>query len=250
MIKILSLNTWQERGPWRERWEIIFSELKRHDPDIIGFQEVFNMDWADEVRRRSGYPHLVKSGKNSGLIFLSKFPVLKTECLTYQAKSPSEDYMRYALFSLFDMPAGPAAGFNTHLSWKIPEEDIRSRQTAELLRWAAHKASGGLKRLFRPFPAFLLGDFNAAPNTPSVEAVQQVWQDSFKIMNPGNPGLTWDYRNPFAARASDRMPERRIDYIWTKGFKKVKRSEIVCNRPDTLGIYASDHFGVLSEVEI
>jgi mRNA deadenylase 3'-5' endonuclease subunit Ccr4 len=72
-MRLLTLNTWQERGPWRERWELIFKGLRGYDAEIVGFQEVFNMEWAEEVRKRSGYPYLAVSGEHSGLIFISKF---------------------------------------------------------------------------------------------------------------------------------------------------------------------------------
>ena len=34
-MKILTLNTWQERGPWRERWELILKGLERYDADLV-----------------------------------------------------------------------------------------------------------------------------------------------------------------------------------------------------------------------
>ncbi|MDD5226210.1 MAG: endonuclease/exonuclease/phosphatase family protein, partial [Candidatus Omnitrophica bacterium] len=102
-MKLLTLNTWQERGPWRERWELIFRGLKEYQPDVVGFQEVFNMDWAQEIRERSGYPYLAVSGEHSGLIFISKFKPLEQECLVMKTKSPTEDYLRYAFYIRVDM---------------------------------------------------------------------------------------------------------------------------------------------------
>ncbi len=250
MLRILTLNTWQERGPWRERWELIFAGLRFYLPDIVGFQEVFNMDWVDEIGKRSGFPYLIKSGQNSGLIYLSKYPVLRSECLTYKTKSPSEDYNRYAHFALFQVGRHKIAGFNTHLSWLMPEDDIRLNQTRELLAFARKKSARWLG-LGGAYPSFLMGDLNSAPNKPSVEAVKKVMTDTYAELNPEKPGLTWDYCNPFAERARDHMPERRIDYIFTQGLKeKTKSSEIVFNQPDANGTYPSDHFGVMTEVEI
>lgn len=250
ILRVLTLNTWQERGPWRERWELIFAGLRFYLPDIIGFQEVFNMEWADEIKARSGYPYLVKSGQHSGLIFLSRHPVLKSECLVFKTKSPTEDYSRYAHYALFQIGKKKLAGFNTHLSWKLPEDDIRLLQTRELLQFVKQKTNrvGGL---FGRRPAFLAGDFNSAPNKPLVQDVQAVMRDTFAQANPHSPGLTWDYRNPFAERARAQMPERRLDYIFVRGFKGgIKKSELVFHQPDANGTYPSDHFGVMSEVEL
>lgn len=248
MLRLLSLNTWQERGPWRERWELIFAGLKFYLPDIVGFQEVFNIDWADEIQKRSGFPYLIKSGQNSGLIFLSKYPVLRSECLTYQTKSPNEDYNRYAHFALFKVGRKKIAGFNTHLSWLLPEDDIRLNQTQELLAFMRRKS----KRcwgLCGEHPSFLTGDLNSAPNKPSIECVKKVMSDTFAEIHPEKPGITWDYRNPYAERARDHMPERRLDYIFTRGLK-TRHSEIVFNQPDANGTYPSDHFGVLTEIHL
>ncbi len=248
-LKILTLNTWQERGPWRERWELIFAGLKFYLPDIISFQEVFNMDWADEIQKRTGYPYLVKSGEQSGLIFLSKFPCVKSECLTYKTKSPSEDYLRYAHFGLFQVGKKKIAGLNTHLSWILAQDDIRLKQTRELLAFAKRKSSRGLAGLMGRYSAFLTGDLNSAPNKPSVLAVQAMMTDTYAAMNSGNEGVTWDYRNPYAERAKEYMPERRLDYIFVKGMKPLK-SEIVFNQPDSNGVFPSDHFGVMTEFEL
>lgn len=251
LIKILTLNTWQEKGPWRERWELIFAGLKFVLPDIIGFQEVFNMEWAEEIQKRSGYPYLIKSGQNSGLIFLSKYPAIVSECITFKAKSPSESYSRYAHYALFQVGNKRLAGFNTHLSWLQKDDDIRLAQCRELMSFARKKSRAGWLGLFLRYPAFMVGDFNSASNKPSIQAVQKVWEDTYAVVNPGQSGLTWDYRNPQAERARDHMPERRIDYIWTRGLKgRAKRSEVVFNQPDANGTYPSDHFGVVTEIEL
>ncbi len=208
------------------------------------------MDWAEEIQKRSGYPHLIKSGQHSGLIFLSKYSALESECLIYKTKSPSEDYLRYAHYALFEIGNKRLASFNTHLSWLPIDDEIRYKQTRELLDFAGSKAGRSWKRWFKPYPLIALGDFNSAPNKPSIQAVQAVWEDTFAELNPGAAGLTWDYRNPYAERARETMPERRIDYILTCGLRgRAKRSEVVYNQPDANGTYPSDHFGVITEIE-
>ena len=51
------------------------------------------------------------------------------------------------------------------------------------------------------------------------------WIDTFWVKNPGVPGLTWDYRNPYAKAEHEKMAERRIDYIFIREriglFKKI-----------------------------
>jgi len=244
-MKILTLNTWQERGPWRDRWGLILQGLKVYDADIVGFQEVFNMDWAREVRERSGYPYLAVSGEHSGLVFLSKFKPVLQECLVMKTKSPTEDYLRYVFYVRVDTGAEEVALFNTHLSWRADEDSVRMKQTLELEAFVDLKAEG--------LPVALMGDLNGGADTPSLIHLRETrkWIDTFRIQNPGDPGLTWDYRNPYAEAEREKMAERRIDYIFIREhmrpFEKILSSHLVFNKPSLEGVYPSDHFGVMTE---
>ena len=243
-MKVLTLNTWQEKGPWRERWELIFRGLKEYDADVVGFQEVFNMEWAEEVRKRSGYPYLAVSGQHSGLIFLSRFKPVEQECLIMKTKSPTEDYLRYAFYVRVDTGKGKIAFLNTHLSWKADENVVRMEQVEELVHFVEQKAGN--------LPAAIMGDFNMAAPAPGIVYLRELkkWVDTFGVQNPGDPGLTWDYRNPYAEAEREKMAERRIDYIFIrecKGpFKKILSSRVVFteSRED---VWPSDHFGIMTE---
>lgn len=244
-MKILTLNTWQERGPWRERWGLILKGLKAYDADIVGFQEVFNMDWAREVRERSGYPYLAVSGEHSGLIFLSRFKPVQQECLVMKTKSPTEDYLRYGFYVRVDTGGEEVALFNTHLSWRADEDSVRMKQTLELEAFVDLKAKG--------LPTALMGDLNGGAETPSLIHLRETrgWIDTFWTQHPGDPGMTWDYRNPYAEAEREKMAERRIDYIFIRErirpFKKILSSRLVFNTPSSEGVYPSDHFGVMTE---
>lgn len=243
-MKILTLNTWQEKGPWRERWELILRGLAEHDADLVGLQEVFNMDWAEEARARSGYPYLAVSGEHSGLIFLSKFRPVEQACHIMKTRSPNEEYLRYAFYVRFDKPSGPFAAFNTHFSWKAEDGPVRAGQAMELAGFVMEKAAG--------IPTAVMGDFNTAPNTvPALFLTEsRKWTDVFAAANPDAPGLTWDYKNPYAEAERAKMAERRIDYIFVTGhtgpFAKVRSAKVVFNRLEG-GVWPSDHFGVLAE---
>lgn len=244
-MRVLTLNTWQERGPWRDRWDLIFKGLRAYDADIVGLQEVFNMDWAQTVRERSGYPYLAVSGEHSGLIFLSKFKPVAQACLVMKTKSPTEDYQRYAFYVRVAHGGKELALFNTHLSWRADEDAIRMKQTLELEAFVAEKAGA--------LPSAIMGDFNGAADTPAVAHLREVrkWVDTFEDQNPGVPGLTWDYRNPYAEAERAKMAERRIDFIFTREaigpFEKIRSSRVVFNQPSAAGVWPSDHFGVLTE---
>lgn len=244
MIKLLTLNTWQERGPWQTRWKLIFKGLRRHQPDIVFFQEVFNRGWAHQIRSRAGYRYMVFPNQPGGLMLLSRYPVLHSEGQVYTTQSPTEDYERYALFAKIKIADRIYGCFNTHLSWKTPETRIRQKQTRELLALIRRKAKG--------LPVFAAGDFNAPPETPEIEIMRREGrlQDLYQTRRQTDLGLTWDNRNPYAAGSSVRMADRRIDYLWMRdsGQKlRVRRVKVVLDKP-LAGVYPSDHYGVLAEL--
>lgn len=244
-MKVLTLNTWQERGPWEKRWELIFEGLKQYDADVVGFQEVFNMDWSQTIRERSGYPYLAVSGEHSGLIFLSRYKPVEQACHIMQTKSPTEDYLRYAFYVQVEANGEPLALFNTHLSWRADENDVRMKQTQELVHFVESKAQSR--------PTVIMGDFNMASYTPPMIYLKEMkkWIDTYPNVNLGAMGLTWDYRNPYAAAEQDKMAERRIDYILIRErvgpLGRVRSSRVVFDTPSTEGVFPSDHFGVLTE---
>lgn len=243
-MKILTLNTWQERGPWRERWRLIFKGLLRYRPDVVLFQEVFNAAWAEKIKLLSGYRYMVFPPQKGGLMMLFRYPVRDCDCITYKTKSKTEDYFRYAMFAKIRVGAQDIAVFNTHLSWRTPETEVRKKQIRELIGYINLKA--------RHASVFAAGDFNADSNAREIclMAREGRFTDLYELRNPGRGGLTWNNKNPYAAGSSVLMANRRIDFIWMRDPKKifkVRRAELVYERPHG-GIYASDHFGVQAEL--
>lgn len=244
-MRILTLNTWGENGPWRDRWRLIFAWLEKNRPELVGFQEIFTASLAEEIVRQTGYPHAVFPKEHSGLVFLSRFPVAEWECMIMKTQSPTEDYLRYALFAEIATSRGKLAVFNTHLSWKLDESGIRQAQVQELADFMDRRAG--------KLPACVMGDFNATPDSPEIKHLteERGFADAYGYAHPGEAGLTWDNRNDFTR--SHAMPARRIDYLFITGFSQaaavIKDAQIVLNEPDAAGIWPSDHFGLRVHLE-
>ncbi len=241
-MKILTLNTWQECGPWRERWEIIFAGLEKMKPDIIGFQEVFNPSWAEEIQKRTGYPALVFPEEPAGLLILSRFPVLQWECLTMKTRSPTETYFRYVLFVKLKTEKGPLAVFNTHWSWQLTDSSVRQKQAKEFLEFVGQKAGDAT--------SLAMGDFNSTAGTPEIRKLKEAgWGDAFAALHPQTSGFTWDNANHYAFASKHAMPDRRIDYILTRRSSEIlgrpETAQVVYSEPAAAGCFASDHYGVL-----
>lgn len=248
-MKILTLNTWQEMGPWQKRWEVIFSAIENLKPDVIGFQEVFNPDWAQTIVKRTGYSHFVFAKEHSGLMILSRYPVETWACLTMKTQSPTENYFRYALFAQLKTPQGNLSIFNTHLSWQLDETEVRIKQVGELLAFVKEKTQ------IQDKDVLFMGDFNSPSGTREIRKVTEEagFIDVFAKVHPGKSGLTWDNANPYTMSASHPISDRRIDYVFVSSnswmAKGSVKAQVVLNQPSPEGIYGSDHYGVLVEFE-
>ncbi|MDA9101301.1 endonuclease/exonuclease/phosphatase family protein [Omnitrophica bacterium] len=243
-MKILTLNTWQERGPWEKRWELIFEGLQALQPELVGFQETFNGAWMKEVQDRSGYPYLVFEKNECGLSILSRYPVEERGCQELETASPTEEYKRYLLWAALRVEGELLWFFNTHLSWKLDEGNIREKQVGEILDIMDTQSSFA--------EAAVVGDFNAEPSSPEVRKMifQGKFHDTYAVLHPKSAAVTWDNENDYVQQASVVLPDRRIDYVFVRNqgavLGRLQSVEIVLAKPGKDGIRASDHYGVLA----
>ncbi len=242
-MKVVTLNTWNEEGPWETRWQIVLKGLAAAPPDIVAFQEVISPAWAQTLSQRLELPHYAFAGKAYGLLTLSRFPLRASELIPYKIQSPTEDYPRGFLMTTWDVQGQSLLMLNTHLSWRLDEGLTRTGQVDELLHWVQRHASAQ--------DLIALGDFNAHEDQPEIIAMTAVggFTDTFRRIHPEDPGLTWDNRNTYTARHG--LPDRRLDYIFVrqagKALGKLQDAALCLNRPDPDKIFASDHYGVSAD---
>ena len=95
-----------------------------------------------------------------------------------------------------------------------------------------------------------LGDFNSPSDQKEINKMIEAgkFTDSYAKLHPGDPGLSWDNRNPFCAPHG--LPDRRLDYIFYRNGSNVlgdlKSIELTFTKPNEQGMLASDHYGVLA----
>jgi endonuclease/exonuclease/phosphatase family metal-dependent hydrolase len=120
-----------------------------------------------------------------------------------------------------------------------------------------------------PLPTIIAGDFNATPDAASIRYLtgQQSaggrsvhYHDAWAVAGQG-PGFTWDIDNPNARSEMDaivRQPRhrRRIDYVFVGSWYahpnahcRIKSAELAFDQP-TGGIWASDHYGVVVDLDV
>ena len=260
MLRVVTLNVWNLDGPWRERRVELVAWLQRLEPDIVCLQEIIETpdgrnqaQWiADAV---GGFHHAyggreIRPGVLFGNAVLSRWPIDETSGhdLPYEpADGEVQRLVVHARTRGIDV-------FSTHLNWRFHDGAIRERQVLALADVVERSSAPG-----SALPPIVGGDFNADPASAemrflaglaSLEGRSVYFQDAWRIAGSRGPGLTWDNRNPFAA--AEHEPSRRIDYVlvgWRRdgGAGRVETARVVCDRALT-GTFASDHFGLLVEV--
>jgi endonuclease/exonuclease/phosphatase family metal-dependent hydrolase len=147
-------------------------------------------------------------------------------------------------FSRVDATVGEAhfTFGNTHLEIQAALP-IQAAQATELV--AGYSQVGG--------PLLLAGDYNSSPGKPTYDNIlDPAFTDPHPAVAPGDPGLTCcqagDLRNPTS------IADERIDLTLYRGRFRPTSVEVVGTNPETdrtpAGLWASDHFGVLTKVEL
>ncbi len=265
-LSVLTLNLWNDSGPWERRARQIREWIDRLDPDLIGFQEALRGDGRDQVAELlEGRPyhcdyvcasrfarpgHAFAEGEFGNAV-ASRFPIADREA--QQLPDAGDGETRAAISVTVEAPFGPVGFTCTHLNWKFRHGFVRERQVAALCELVLSR------RPREGFPPIAVGDFNAEPESAEIRYVTGLQSlggrsvsllDAWRVAGGGGPGTTWSNRNPYARAALE--PDRRIDYVFA-GFPKqsgegrIATCRVVCD-DEADGVWPSDHFGVYAEL--
>jgi len=262
-LRVITLNIWQEQGPWRERLALTERRLRALAPDVVCLQEVREVpgsipNQAETLAHALQMTHVYDSaqswgGGDEGLAILSRHPIRShaTQALPFtEGRS-----RRIGLGAEVVSDWGEVWIFTTHLAYRLEDGALRERQVRAVDRMVRDRSSER--------PKILCGDFNATPDSDeirylrglcSLEGQRTVYQDAFEVRNPGAPGLTWTHENPYKAQLGW-FPSRRLDYVFVTpqrrdGRGKVRACRMVCTQPDGHGVWCSDHYGVMADIQI
>ena len=260
-LRILTLNIWNRQGPWRKRLALIRRELEALQPDIVGLQEVMSdggeTSQAHELAKGLGF-HVAYGGASRtggggyfGNAVLARYPLAAVNNVPLPGEAGEE--ARAVFHAAVDAPCGHVPFFVTHLDWKAAHGHVRVRQVAAVLDAVNRLAPAD------GFPAIVVGDFNAAPETDEVRCVCEgrsgsgarlPFVDCFAAAGDGTDGHTFARSNRYAAKGSDRS--QRIDYVFSRGLDPAGVgaplvARVVCTTPQG-GAFASDHYGVYVEL--
>jgi endonuclease/exonuclease/phosphatase family metal-dependent hydrolase len=263
VLRCLTLNLWGAEAPLEARMALIEEGIGALAPDLVALQEV--CEWpglpnqAAALAERTGLqyvfaPTVAFRGGYEGLAFLSRVAIAAHEALELPHASTEE--RRILLSARLQLGERQLWVHNTHLNYRLAHGRQREDQVRAIHRVVSSRIPSE--------PQLLLGDLNARPESDEIrwltglttlDGQRVVYQDAWARVHPGEPGWTWARSNPYTNRLAFLQPDRRLDYILVTperrdGRSRVLDCRIVFDQPGASGAWASDHFGVLAEVQI
>lgn len=184
------------QAQWQQKQQWLTSLLKRHHPDVIGFQEVFSCHALEQQLNQLGYPYFTVVEQpeliadyiyqKPVVAVASRFPISSVAAIQPDEQQlhgfgwSAFKFSRHPLRATIRLPIiGPIDVYVVHLKSQRPmlAENISQRMSRQQLelhsmtgRWAstvqrgteAHMLMHALtkRRLEHKLPAIILGDFN------------------------------------------------------------------------------------------
>jgi endonuclease/exonuclease/phosphatase family metal-dependent hydrolase len=263
-LRCLTLNLWGAEAPLQRRMELVVAGLRDLQPDVVGLQEVREVpgqlpNQAEMLASALGYhyvymPAMPFAGGHEGLAILSRGPIL--EHVAFGLPHAQAQERRILLSARVAFESLSAWVHTTHLNYRLAHGKHREDQVQAIDSLIAARAGDT--------PSMLMGDFNARPEADEIRWLRgQVtlggrrtyYQDAWERLHPGERGWTWASANPYTKVLEFLEPDRRLDYIFVTpmrrdGRARIHSCEIVLNKPAADGAFASDHFGLMAEIQM
>jgi endonuclease/exonuclease/phosphatase family metal-dependent hydrolase len=244
-LTLVTLNLWHDKGEWPKREKLIVAALRDLRPDVITLQEVFQHEGlpnqARTLAEALGYEYVFASvdppgkARRFGNAILTRHPILARD---WKALEPLDDY-RTIVRVRIAVDGRDINIYDTHLHWTDQGGAIRAKQVGDVLRYIS-ATDGGL-------PSVLAGDLNASMDAPELQPLLAPFLDAYAAMHPGvAPGdRAHSTLNP------DQYPPRHIDQVLLQRRAFVPtQAQVILDRPDEAGTWASDHYGVLARFRL
>jgi len=283
-LRVITLNLWGTEPPLAERLDLALRQLRALAPDVVCLQEVrpldgksgrttadvladglgMGMHYAMAVEWEDGVHAKLPAGQE-GVAILAK-SIRGTRVLPLPEARVAD--ARVLLSAEVDSDGGPIWIHTTHLHYRLDDGLAREHQVLaidEAIRAGRTNESA---------PQILCGDFNATPDSDEMRFLrglttlggrrthfQDAWLRLHRESEPGDgpdQGITWSSENRFTRPLRSLDIDRRIDYIYVTSRKKDGRgtihvSKVVLVEREGDGesaICASDHYGVLADIQV
>jgi endonuclease/exonuclease/phosphatase family metal-dependent hydrolase len=272
-LRVLTINVENVEGDDR-RTKAINQELRRIEPDVVSFQEVVATSARNQLDELLAGTELHGThqadamsytppftDRYGGTAVATRWPHTTLEVLDMRVAGAADVPWCTLAVSVRVPDAGELLFIGTTAAWRLDAESVREQQAVALTDLDA--------RHRRTLPTVIAGDFNAAPDAASIRYLRGLqsfggrsvhYHDAWEIAGVG-PGYTWTVDNPNTRDVVDavvRQPQhhRRIDYVFIGSWHQhrsascqVRSAALAFDQPID-GVWASDHYGVVVDVEL
>ena len=231
---------------WENRKETVSIFLNEENADFIGLQEVVHPQLLDLIGALKTYTYIgvgredgEKKGEYSPIFYKKqKYTLLKSntywlsETPNIVSKGWDASLERICTYGLFqnNKTAEKVWVFNTHFGHRGTL--ARAKSVDLIIEKVKTLNQEGL-------PVIITGDFNLTPDTPQIQKMQSYFDDVQKNLPISDP-----YYGTSNGFDTLKNAERRIDYIFKKGFQIKNAKHIYKKTP--IGGWASDHHPVIA----
>lgn len=267
-MRIVTLNFWGTEPPLDKRLALAIRQLQALQVDVVCLQECRPLDGidgrttahviAEALGMEATYATSVaweagQYGPNPGQEGLAILARAIGEVRTLPLPEPRVADARLLLSANID----GIWVHTTHLHYRLDDGVAREKQVC-----AIDSAIRALRTDTSP-PQILCGDFNATPDSDEIRFLRGLttlegrrthFQDAWMRVHGDERGHTWSSENELTRPLRSLDIDRRIDYVFVTSRKKDGRGTIrdcriaLDERED--GICASDHYGVLADVQV
>ncbi len=269
-MRVVTLNFWGTEPPLDRRLALAIRQLRALAVDVVCLQEVrphAGRTTADAIADGLGmtcvYAKSVgwdagQYGPEAGEEGLAVIARAIGETRALPLPEPRVADARLLLSAQVDTEGGPIWVHTTHLHYRLDDGVAREKQVCAVD--AAIRATG---RGNDDAPQILCGDFNATPDSDEIRFLRGLttlegrrthFQDAWLRTHGEAAGVTWSSENELTRALRSLDIDRRIDYVFVTSRKKdgrgtVRDCRVVLDEREG-GICASDHYGVLADVQV
>jgi endonuclease/exonuclease/phosphatase family metal-dependent hydrolase len=243
-MRVLTMNVQHDQGDPR-RTALINAELRRTAPDVTTFQEVCHRGaQLAELTAGTGLIHTTQQheliapvGVDHGTVVATRWPHRVLDVVEHRG-----DPHWWTVAAAVEVPdRGDQLLIVPTTPWRPEHEEARLQQAHDITALdARHQTS---------LPTIVAGDFNAAPDSPTMSYLFRYYDDAWAATSDA-PGYTWTVDNPVAAAEilhllGETDHRRRIDYILT--LAPITAAHLIGAAPIE-NTWLSDHYGVLADL--
>jgi endonuclease/exonuclease/phosphatase family metal-dependent hydrolase len=226
IFRIATLNLEQDHKCWHTRRELIAAQMADMNPEVLALNEIhipsqtgrwLQQAAAKSMRTTYALVQQSKAGEDSlvqGEGLLTRYPVIETANLDYRSHGC------VALVARLEIAKKFIDVYVTHLIAARVEDSARQDQVRRLLDWIRRRDDADC--------SIVCGDFNAAPDQPSIRLMSARYRATQTAATAFTP-----LREPGGNPTHPEWPrlDRCIDYIWVSEPTKVQSSGLCFDQP-------------------